>query len=84
MEKNLPNYVLNIQYTKPSAIPRRNRIDGQNMGNYSFANESQKSRLPISKSPFLLIPDGTWQVGFATTKRAEGFIRWSLDLSIKI
>lgn len=40
----IKNYALNIQYTKPSAIPRRDRIDGQDMGNYSFINESRKSR----------------------------------------
>lgn len=56
--KNHQNCVLNIQYTKPSAVPRRNSTDGQNIGNYSFINESPKIRLPKSKPLFLLFPDG--------------------------
>ena len=56
-EKITKNYVLNIQYTKPFAISRRDRIDGQDMGNYCFINEKQKSGLSMNKSPFLQIPD---------------------------
>lgn len=84
MGKITKNCVLDIQYTKPFATPRRDRIDGQDMGNYCFINESQKSSFPLNKSPFLQIPDRIWQVCFGTTMRAEGFVRWPLDLSIKI
>lgn len=73
--KKSPKTVLNIQCAEPSAIPRRDWIDGQDIGNYSFINESQKIRPPMSKPLFLLILEGTWQVCFATTMRAEGFVR---------